>query len=149
MSETPAGSNNAGNVIGWLEKISGIMRKFGLRDIFLSIMVLFLVIVVGHIAFNPESFLEKIEQIQERQHTELIKRRIEVTPKIRSSLISLRHDTGADRAFILEAHNGGTNLTNLPFLYADLSYAEPQAEAGWSRDHPYSTAGLHLRTSQH
>ena len=45
--ETPKGSNNAGAALGWLEKVGGMLKKYGLQNIFISVMVLFLTIVEG------------------------------------------------------------------------------------------------------
>ena len=31
----------------------------------------------------------------------------------------------------METHNGGNNLANLPFIYVDLTYAEPKGAMSW------------------
>jgi hypothetical protein len=134
MAETPQGSNNAGNVIGWLEKLFALIKKSGIQNIILTIMMLFLVIVVGQVAFHPESFIKKIETIQQEQHQKSINKRIESTPKIREAMLDFRSEINADRVFVMEAHNGGQNLDNLPFLYVDLTYAEPKASTSWLLD---------------
>lgn len=129
--QTPNGSNNAGVALGWVEKIGGLLKKYGLQNIFLSIMVLFLVIVVGQVAFNPESMFKKIEQAKQKAHTEAVIKRIENEPKIRECLVNLRSELKADRVYILETHNGGNNLAGLPFIYVDLTYAEPKGAMSW------------------
>lgn len=128
---TPQGSNNTGNVLGWIEKLNNLIQKSGLQNIFLTIMVLFLVIVVGYVAFNPEKLVKKIEDIQQQQHTESVMKRIKVEPQIREALMYFRAEVDGDRAFLLETHNGGTNLANLPFLYVDLTFAEPKTSLSW------------------
>lgn len=134
MAEIPQGSNNAGNVITWLEKLFNLIKKAGIQNIILSLMMLFVVIVVGQVAFNPESFIKRIETIQQEQHQKSINKRLEVTPKIRETMFELRDEIQADRVFVLEAHNGGQNLSNLPFLYVDLTYSEPKSTASWLMD---------------
>lgn len=130
-NQIPQGSNNAGNVLGWLEKLSGLIQKSGLHNLFLTIMMLFLVIIVGYCAFNPGSMIKKIEEVQSKQHTEAVMKRLKSEPRIRENLVNLKMETGADRVFILETHNGGSNLAGLPFLYVDLTYAEPQRLLTW------------------
>jgi len=134
MAETPQGSNNAGNIIGWLEKLFSLVKKAGIQNIILTIMMLFLVIVVGQVAFNPESFVKKIETIQQEQHQKSVNKRLEATPKIREAMLDFKNEINADRVFVMEAHNGGENLSNLPFLYVDLTYAEPKNSTSWLLD---------------
>lgn len=129
--ETPKGSNNAGVALGWIEKIGGMLKKYGLQNIFLSVMVLFLTIVVGQVAFNPEGVLKKVENIKQKAHTEAVMKRLESEPKIRETLVNLRGELRADRVYILETHNGGNNLAGLPFIYVDLTYAEPKNALSW------------------
>ena len=63
--ETQKNPNNTGVVLGWIEKIGELLKKYGLQNIFLSIMVLFLTIVVVHVAFNPESLMKRIYNIKQ------------------------------------------------------------------------------------
>lgn len=50
------------------------------------------------------------------------KARLDATPKILLQLTNLLHDVGADRAAVLELHNGKSNPKGLPFVYCDMSY---------------------------
>ena len=120
--------------IGFIEKVGNLVKKYGVKDIILTIMVLFLVIVAGKVAFNPEGVFKKYEAIKEKQHTEAVAKRLNNEPKIREAVINLRSDLDADRVYILETHNGGENLSSLPFLYVDLTYAEPRSQAAWMED---------------
>jgi hypothetical protein len=61
-------------------------------------------------------------------------KRLNNEPQIREAVINLRSDLDADRVYILETHNGGENLANLPFLYVDLTYAEPRSQAAWMEE---------------
>lgn len=124
-------TKNTETTIGWVEKIGDLLKKYGLQNIFLSIMVLFLVVVVGQIAFNPESVFKKVEESRQKAHTEAVLARINNEPKIRESIVNLRSELRADRVYILETHNGGTNLAGLPFIYVDLTYAEPKGALSW------------------
>lgn len=120
--------------IGFIEKIGNLVKKYGIKDIILTLMVLFLTVLGAKIAFSPESVFEKYEGIKQKQHTESVMKRLNNEPKIREAVINLRSDLDADRVYILETHNGGENLSSLPFLYVDLTYAEPRSQAAWMED---------------
>jgi hypothetical protein len=128
------GEHQVNTALGWMEKIGEMIKKSGLQNIFLTLMVLFLTIVVGHVAFNPESLFEKMSEIQQEKHTESVLKRLNNEPKIRESIINLRSELDADRVYILETHNGGENLSSLPFLYVDLTYSEPRAYTSWMEE---------------
>lgn len=134
MAEIPEGSNNAGNVIGWLEKLSSIIKKIGVQNIIITFVMLFVVIVVGQVAFNPGGIVKRIEEIQKQQHEELVAKRLSINNSMRETLIDLKAMTNADRVFVFETHNGGENLNGLPFIYADLTYAEPKKTTSWLID---------------
>lgn len=133
MSENkiPQGSNNAGNVIGWLKDISDFVEKTGLQKLIIIFILLIIVALFGVFCYNPKSVINYIDQEREKIHTEAVKRRFAVEPQIHEILLNLRMDLSADRTFILETHNGGENLAGLPFLYVDLTYAEPRNTMAW------------------
>lgn len=134
MAETPQGSNNAGNVITWIEKLSSIIKKIGLQNILITIVMLFVVIVVGQVAFNPEGIVKRIETVQKERHEELIAKRLSIDNEMRENLLDLKASINADRMFIFETHNGGENLNGLPFIYVDLTYSEPKKSTAWLVD---------------
>ena len=120
--------------IGFIEKLGDVVKKYGIKDIILTVMVLFLVVVVGRVAFHPEGVFDRMTEIQQERHNESVLKRLNNEPKIRETIVNLRSELDADRVYILETHNGGENLSSLPFLYVDLTYAEPRAQAAWMVD---------------
>ena len=124
-------NNNVGNTIGWIERLSNLVKKAGLQNIILTVMVLFVVTVAAQFVFNPEGVVKKYEEINNKRHTEAVIKRLENEPEIRANLLSLKNELHADRVYVLETHNGGTNLAGLPFLYVDLTYAEPKSSLTW------------------
>lgn len=126
QNQTPQGSNNAGNTIGWLEKILALEAKYGIKNIINGFLILFIAIMMGVVAFNPTFIFQQIQKAQETRHKELIEQRKKADPQIKSALIDLRSYLSADRAVLFETHNGGSNLTGLPFLYVDMTYDEPR-----------------------
>ena len=115
-------------VIGLMDRMSDFIKKHGLKGTFTSLLTLFIAAAVGFVIFNPGEVFEQFQEYNEKKHEEGIKQRIEADPEIRALLTQFRVENGAERAYILEAHNGGTNLTNLPFLYADLTYLDPRGK---------------------
>ena len=118
-------------VITLMERVRGFIGKYGLKGTFTTLLTVFIAACVGYYVFNPGVILEQAQQIQIERHNEAVKARLNADPKIRSYLLEMKVELDADRTFILETHNGGTNLTNLPFLYVDLTYAEPRSNFSW------------------
>ena len=118
-------------VITLMERVRGFIGKYGLKGTFTTLLTVFIAACVGYYVFNPGVILEQAQQIQIERHNEAMKARLNADPKIRSYLLEMKDELDADRAYILETHNGGTNLANLPFLYVDLTYAEPRNNLSW------------------
>ena len=118
-------------VITLMERVRGFIDKYGLKGTFTTLLTVFIAACVGYYVFNPGVILEQAQQIQIERHNEAVKARLNADPKIRSYLLEMKDELDADRAYILETHNGGTNLANLPFLYVDLTYAEPRSNLSW------------------
>lgn len=118
-------------VITLMERVNGFINKHGLKGTFTTLLTVFIAACVGYCVFNPGLVFERIQQIQTEQHNEAVKARLNADPKIRGYLMEMKVELCADRTYILETHNGGTNLTNLPFLYVDLTYAEPRSNLAW------------------
>lgn len=112
-------------VLNLMERVKGFIDNHGLKGTFTSLMTLFIAAIMGFFIFNPSKVFEAFEEFNREKHDEMVKARIDADPYIRHHLIEFINDVDADRVFILETHNGGANLTNLPFLYVDMTYAEP------------------------
>lgn len=122
---------NVNATLSWVERVFGFVKKAGIQNIIITLMMVFLVAVVGQFVFNPEGLIKRYEQIVNEQHTESVIKRLNNEPAIRENLIQLKSELNADRVYILETHNGGANLAGLPFLYVDLAYAEPKSTYQW------------------
>lgn len=122
---------NVNATLSWVERLFGFIKKAGIQNILLTLMMVFLVSVVGQFVFNPEGLIRRYEKIVNEQHTESVLKRLNNEPEIRKNLAELKAELNADRTYILETHNGGSNLAGLPFLYVDLTYAEPKNAYSW------------------
>lgn len=91
---------------------------------------LFLLFLAGYVVFfalNPKYLLERVTTIQTEQHDNLVRSRLAADSDIRLILSKTMHNTNADRAWLIEFHNGNKNLTTgLPFLFGSMRIEETQ-----------------------
>ena len=114
------------HVVTLLERIKRFINREGLKGTLTSLLTLFIAAMVAFFVFNPGAFFEKFEEYSTEKHENAIKYRMEVDPEIRAYLSDMKGELHANRTYVLEAHNGGSNLSNLPFLYTDLTYMVPR-----------------------
>ena len=111
--------------IGWLQKLLNLQKKYGFFSI---IKGLFILLVAGYVVFfalNPKFLLERITSIQTEQHDKLVESRLSADSDIRRILSKMIFTTDADRAWLIEFHNGSKNIgTGLPFLFGSMRIEE-------------------------
>lgn len=111
--------------IGWLQKLLNLQKKYGFFSI---VKGLFLVLLAGYVVFfalNPKFLLERITKIQTEEHSSLIETRLKSDTEISKILSNMIVTADADRAWLIEMHNGSKNLaTGLPFLYGSMRMEE-------------------------
>lgn len=111
--------------IGWLQKILNLQNKYGFFSIIKGLFLLFLAGYVVFFALNPKYLLERVTTIQTEQHDNLVRSRLAADSDIRLILSKTMHNTNADRAWLIEFHNGSKNLTTgLPFLFGSMRIEE-------------------------
>ena len=64
---------------------------------------------------NQQMFIEHNEQINSRHN---------IKPLVTNLLKTVINEMDADRAFVLELHNGSNNTTGLPFIHCTMTYEE-------------------------
>ena len=110
-----------GSGLGFLARLAEMQRKYGFFSI---IKGLFLVFLAGYVIFfvaNPTFLLDRIKELSESEHVEGINRRLETDMRVRPMLKELGMAVGADRTWIVELHNGSSNIgSGLPFLYGSM-----------------------------
>lgn len=113
--------------MGWLQKMLNLQNKYGFFSIVKGLFLLFLAGYVVFFALNPKYLLERVTTIQTEQHDNLIRSRLAADSDIRLVLSKTMHNTNADRAWLIEFHNGSKNLTTgLPFLFGSMRIEETQ-----------------------
>lgn len=81
-----------------------------------------------------EKAIDKKEEEKKEIHNELVKERFNVNPLIANELKRLLINLEADRAAILEMHNGTNSLGGLPCIYGDMVYEEISPDVNFATD---------------
>ena len=110
--------------ISWLQDMLKIVDQYGFFKILKTLFIFLISSYFIYLTFNPEVIINKYVKYQTEQHDNAVAYRIKNEPKIRMHLKELLMETSADRAFIIELHNGTNNTSGLPFIYWDMSYEE-------------------------
>ncbi|WP_288299275.1 hypothetical protein [uncultured Alistipes sp.] len=111
--------------LGWLEKLLNMEKTFGFFRIIRALLLMALTSIVLLFTFNPRYLFERMEALQTERHADAVTRRINADAEIRLILHRLLHTLDADRAWLIELHNGSKNLSSgLPFLYGDMRIEE-------------------------
>lgn len=147
---------SSGRIPGVISALGKFLK--GLKDynVFELLKVLFALACVTFmvmLVMKPELIFEQVDKVIERvsqaredRHADGTAFRLRADGNMRGELTGLLQSTGADRAFVMEFHNGSSNLSSgLPFLYLDLTIevgaeGEPPLREGEFKD---------LRTAQY
>lgn len=78
--------------------------------------------------------LDKRKEEATLKHNELVKERFKVGPLISNELKNLLIRLDADRAAIVEMHNGTNNISGLPFVFGDMVYEEISPNVNYASD---------------
>lgn len=114
------------NFLQWIEKILGFLKSYGFLNILKSCVVIIIFELTIAIAFNPRetlsTIIEMVHSIENEKHASNEEVRHRITPIINELLDNSIKDLNCDRAFIMEGHNGKSNVSGLGFYYVDMTY---------------------------
>lgn len=146
-------NSGRGNPFGWIGAFMKGLKDYNvfelLKVLFAAACVTFMVLLITkpEIIFEQiDKVVESVSQAREDRHADGAAFRLRADENIRGELTWLLETTGADRAFVMEFHNGSSNLSSgLPFVYLDLTLevgaeGEPPLREGEFKD---------LRTAQY
>lgn len=114
--------------VGFLERMIKMMDKYGLWKIFQATLVLagFL-----YIMYNVQNLPEIVSgafsrqsEIRQEEHDAAVEIRRAIKPNVDILLKEALSTMNADRAFVIEMHNGTNNVAGLPFIYGEMTYEE-------------------------
>lgn len=117
--------------LGFLEKAVKIVDRYGWWKVLQSILFVGLFLFfIYYIPMITKTTVEKttIETLhnankdREQEHIQNIEIRRQIQPKVENILESFLASSKADRAFIIELHNGSNNLNGVPFLHGSVTY---------------------------
>lgn len=113
--------------VNLLDKIANMINKYGIRKVISALLILILLSGMAIILLNQKVIVEKIiteqkEVIQNINAKKMQFRVKEVNPRVDAILYKLLVETGCDRAYVVEMHNGTDNPSGLPFVYGDMTY---------------------------
>lgn len=107
--------------IGFLQRLIALQNKYGFFSIIKGLFILLLSGYVVFFALNPTYLLDKIENVKTEQHEDAIAKRIKSDTEVRLILERLLNKSEAGRSWLIEFHNGNSNLgSGLPFLFGSM-----------------------------
>lgn len=131
-------------VISTIDKV----RKFSWRDLANGFMkIIFLIACIIVISFGwygvthteeiIKYYIEQENTIRTEQHDKRFYQRLEKSKTINLQLKNMYEETiDVDRIYIIEFHNGSSNLADLPFCYGSTTYEfYSNTELTGSKDH--------------
>ena len=80
-----------------------------------------------------EAIARKAEEVR-KEHAKMSMRRLDNSALIDSELKSLLIKLNADRAAIVELHNGTNNSSGFPFIYGDMAYEQISNNVNFAQD---------------
>lgn len=109
-------------------KVIDVIRKYGLQNIFVALLLTTILGFMCYFVTNPEMVIENYEKAVSERISQDYEKRMKTDPQVREQMLLLKSSVYADRVFIFETHNGGSNLNGLKFIYMDMTYDESSAE---------------------
>ena len=119
------------NNVNFFEKAVQVVDKYGSWKVFQAIIYLGLFLfIIFYIPAITKATVERVttesinsaDKDKETRHLENLELRKEMQPQIYAILGTFLEKTRADRAFIVELHNGSNNLNGVPFLHGSVTY---------------------------
>lgn len=110
--------------LNWLDKSLQLAKNYSFFMIIKAGMVIVFFSYIFYLAQNPQIIYYKLQEKIESIHQDRHLKRTEVSIKMKYLLKDLLVSSNADRAWLIEYHNGTKSLTGLPFLYGSMTSEE-------------------------
>ena len=104
------------------ERVLKMLQTYGPFKLILGMIMFVLFSYMAYIALNPGMIFERYDRYISEVHSKSVDYRMESSPLIRSYLNELASKTDAERAYILEFHNGKSNPSGLQWQFGDLTF---------------------------
>lgn len=131
--------------IGFLERMIKLMDKYGLWKISQATLVLagflYLMYNVQNLPDIVSGAFTRQTEMTTKEHDAAVETRRSIKPDIDMLLKDALSSMCADRAFVMEMHNGTNNVAGLPFIYGEMTYEEVRSHVGHV-DEDYTSMNL-------
>lgn len=114
--------DNTDSALNWLERILKLIKEYGTGKIIWATFLIVVVSFILYFMFNLTKIFDLYNQWVKTRHDERIELRMEMSPKIQSSIDKLTYNVNATRTLVLELHNGVTGSGGLPFSKCTATY---------------------------
>jgi hypothetical protein len=123
------GSVDINDKLGLLERTVKLIAKYGIFRVFSGLAVLIMFGLTLGLFINQEKIVNRFIDDKNKKETEEHSNRMElrlnqINPQVDAILLKLLIETGANRVFVIEMHNGSNNPTGLPFVYGEITYEQ-------------------------
>lgn len=108
--------------IGFIERLLELVKKYTFFDFVKTITLLLIIAIVVGFITNPTYIFDKYDEWKDKQHQELLEKRLKNNEKLHLKAEQLLYRIGADRVLILELHNGLENSAGMPFSKCSATY---------------------------
>lgn len=108
--------------LGGFDKVMNLIGKHGIGKMIIGTLFFVFFSWMIYLASNPGVIFERYNQYIAEKHNASIDYRMKTSPLIRAQLNQLVMETGAERAYILEFHNGKSNPSGLQWQFGDLTF---------------------------
>src|ERR1039458_6090126 len=130
-----------------IEKIVNMLSKYGYKKVLSALLIFMLSTATVIIFTNQKDIVSKIVREQtaatQLNNAKSLEFRVRVVnPRVDAILYKLLVQSGADRAFVIEMHNGTDNPTGLPFAFGDMTYEKLRSDSSESILNEYNRMNL-------
>lgn len=109
------------------EKVLDMINKYGFVKLFFATLFFVFFSYMVYIAVNPGVMFDRYDNYIKAKHAASTEYRMENSPMVRNYLNQLTMELGADRAYIIEYHNGKSNPTGLQWQYGEMTFMSDNA----------------------
>lgn len=136
-----------GEQIGFVEKTIKMIDRYGLWKVIRAILLILLFLFgmyyvqVAATRVGTKQGNEQTTEEKATEHEEQMGIRKSIQPQVENILRGVLLKTGADRAWVIELHNGSSNIAGLPFVHCTMTY-EVDKDSIESIDEDYQNLSL-------
>lgn len=110
-----------------LENFTKLVQKYGIFSLLKSTVLIFIFGIVAVFFLNQDKIVTSIitnydKGVADKHNDQISYRNKIINPIVNNTLTRLLAETKADRAFVMEVHDGVSNSAGIPFTFADLTY---------------------------